>query len=399
MLFSKLKEEFPTLINNSSLLYFDSAASTQTHQSVLDRMNKYYEEERCNVNRGDFDISRKVSDDLEEARTSVGKLFNVDPNKIMFTTGATQGLNMVAEWYKDKQVVLISEAEHTANILPWIQQGRTTKNKRLQVIPIKDNGMLDMNVAEKLINQYGPTGFLSIHTTSNVTGIPTPHEKLIKLAHNNGMATCLDACQTPGTKKLKLFTTDFAVLSGHKLYGPTGIGILYSRLGFDKLRALTFGGDTANAYDFDGNITWHEGPSRHEPGTPNIAGILGMGTACEWLDWITYDKIEQKMMEIDLALSEAGLFDIEGMDLIYKNYRQNGRNVYTFNTSIHPSDISAMLSLENVAVRAGKLCAHPIVNKVSGGKGVLRISPGVYNTDEDIELLVKGLWKVMKRLA
>ena len=106
MLFSKLKEEFPTLINNSSLLYFDSAASTQTHQSVLDRMNKYYEEERCNVNRGDFDISRKVSDDLEEARTSVGKLFNVDPNKIMFTTGATQGLNMVAEWYKDKQVVL-----------------------------------------------------------------------------------------------------------------------------------------------------------------------------------------------------------------------------------------------------------------------------------------------------
>jgi len=136
------KAEWPTLVNNKSLSYFDSAASTQTHISVLKRMNRYYENERCNVNRGDYEISQKVSEDIERSRESVADLLKCKPNNIVFTTGATQGLNMVAEWNKDAPVVFISEAEHTANILPWIVQGRTIENGRLIVLPLTDNGMI-----------------------------------------------------------------------------------------------------------------------------------------------------------------------------------------------------------------------------------------------------------------
>lgn len=228
------KEQFPTLNNDITLAYFDSAASTQTHQSVLDRMNKYYEHQRCNVNRGDFRISKEASEEVEVARQSVADLIDAKPEQIMFTAGATEGLNIVADWYKDAPVVIITEAEHTANILPWIAQGRTVENGRLQVLPINEYGMLDFDHAVKLF-ENNPQSVLSIHSHSNVTGIPINYKKLTKAAHSSGITVIIDACQTIGTHKFDCYTVDHAVFSGHKMYGPTGTGILYSRRPMEDL--------------------------------------------------------------------------------------------------------------------------------------------------------------------
>jgi cysteine desulfurase/selenocysteine lyase len=393
------KEQFPTLNNDITLAYFDSAASTQTHQSVLDRMNKYYEHQRCNVNRGDFRISKEASEEVEVARQSVADLIDAKPEQIMFTAGATEGLNIVADWYKDAPVVIITEAEHTANILPWIAQGRTVENGRLQVLPINEYGMLDFDHAVKLF-ENNPQSVLSIHSHSNVTGIPINYKKLTKAAHSSGITVIIDACQTIGTHKFDCYTVDHAVFSGHKMYGPTGTGILYSRRPMEDLRAVRMGGGAVKHYDFSGNIDFYDGPTKHEVGTPNIAGILGLGIAAEWINFIGYDVITSRLQDLDLSMSDADIFNIKGLSLIYPNYRQNGRHVYSFTCEgYHPSDVSAFVGLDNVALRVGKLCAHPIVNKVSGGKGVLRISTGIYNTQEDVQKLSESLCKAIQKLV
>ncbi len=395
---NSIKNEFPTLQNDTSLIYLDSAASTQTHQSVLKRMNKYYEEQRCNANRGDFPISQQVSADIELAREQVAELIDAKPEEIMFTAGATEGLNIIAEGYKDVPYVIITEAEHTANILPWIAQGRTVDNGRLIVLPITERGTLDTNKACELLAKY-PNGVLSIHSHSNVTGIGTDYKKLTKAAHDQGIRVIIDGCQTIGTHEFDPFTVDHAVFSGHKMYGPTGIGFMYSRLPYDRFRSVRLGGGSVVSYDLNGNVDFYDGPAKHEVGTPNIAGILGLGVAAEYINYIGYNEMVKHFTEIDFAMSDTDIFNIKGLDLIYKNYRQNGRYVYTFNCNgFHPSDVSAFLGIQNIATRVGKMCAHPIVNKLSGGKGLLRVSPGIYNTKEDIEKLSEGLCKAISKL-
>ena len=399
MLFDNIKTEFPTLQNNSDLVYLDNAASTQTHQRVLDVMNTYYEYKRCNVNRGDFKISQEVSQQIEDARISVAKLIKAKPEQIMFTAGATEGLNIIAEWYKDVPYVIITEAEHTANILPWIAQGRTVDNGRLIVLPITERGTVNTDEACKVLEAH-PGGLLSIHSHSNVTGIQTNFKKLTKAAHDNGIKVVIDGCQTIGTHEFDPYTIDHAVFSGHKMYGPTGIGFMYSRLPLERLRSVRQGGGSVTHYDFNGNIEFYDGPAKHEVGTPNIAGILGLGVAAEWINFIGYDKIDKHFVDMDFAMSDTDIFNIKGLNLIYPAYRQNGRNVYSFTCQgYHPSDVSALVGLDNIAIRVGKLCAHPIVNKVSGGKGVLRVSPGIYNTKEDIQKLSESLCKAIQKLV
>lgn len=394
-----MKTDFPTLANNSELVYLDSAASTQTHQSVLDRMNKFYEQQRCNVNRGDFPISQQVSADIDMAREQVAELIGTTAEHIMFTAGATEGLNMIADWHKDAPVVIITEAEHTANILPWMAQGRTTENGRLVVLPVTEKGTINTSEACQIFEKY-PYAVLAIHSHSNVTGIGTDYRKLCKAAHDQGIKVVIDGCQTLGTHPFDPYTVDYAVFSGHKMYGPTGIGFMYSRLPFERFRNVRLGGGCVSHYDFSGNVEFYDGPAKHEVGTPNIAGILGLGVAAEYISYIGYNEMARHFNKLDFAMSDTDIFNIKGLKLIYPNYRQNGRYVYSFVCEgYHPSDVSALLGMDNIAVRVGKLCAHPIVNKVSGGKGVLRVSPGIYNTEEDIQKLSDSLCKAIKKLV
>lgn len=399
-----IKQEFPTLVNLPELAYFDSAASTQTHTSVLQAMNHYYEFERCNVHRGDYEISRLASDKLDIAREQVAELVNVKPENIIFTTGATEGMNIIADWYKSVSTVIITELEHSANVMPWLAQGRTTQNGRLKVLPTDIDGSIDLHEAEKIISA-NPGSLVSIIATSNVTAHDTPWGSIANIAKQYGCTVALDACQTVGSHELA-FTDwiDFAVFSGHKMYGPVGVGVLVCNTDVNKLRSVRLGGGAVRHYDFEGNIVFNDGPEKHEPGTPNIAGIIGLGVAAEWIKYIGYKEINKRLNTVERYLIDAGLYDIKHLTPVHRQFDLAGLNKSTLNIAsftsqkIHPSDIGALLGTRDVAVRAGKLCAHHIVNKLSD-KGVLRISWGIYNTKEDCVKLVDELCKATNRLA
>jgi cysteine desulfurase/selenocysteine lyase len=404
-LFTNIKEQFPTLSADPDLAYFDSAASTQTHSSVIDAMNHYYEHERSNVHRGDYKISRSVSEKVDTAREQVAELINASAEQVIFTSGATEGLNIVANWFKNASTVIITDMEHSANILPWIAQGRTINNGGLKVLPALTDGSIDMDAAGKLFQSCPKDTLLSIIATSNVTGHDTPWTMLAQLAKQYNISVCLDACQTVGSHKLDVSQTpiDFAVFSAHKMFGPTGVGVLYSKHDVNKLRPTRLGGGAVMHYDLEGNVEWVHGPEKHEPGTPNIAGIIGTGVAAEWIKYVGYEKIVKQIDDVSEYLLTAGLFDIPGMIPLtpQRHLRSlpSGINIHSFIfDNHHPSDVGALLGSNDVAVRAGKLCAHPFVNKLST-KGVLRISWSIYNTSNDCRKLVDQLCKTLTKLG
>lgn len=403
---SGIEDQFPTLANNKELAYFDSAASTQTHNSVLAAMNHYYEHERSNVHRGDYAISRSVSDKVETAREQVAELINAKPEQILFTAGATEGINIVADWFEGADVVFITDKEHSANIMPWLAQGRNVDNGRLVVLETTPDGNVDTATAIQLFDEHkGKRCLLSMIAISNVSGVVTNWKLIGNIAKTYHFSVCIDACQTVGSHKFDSSSPvcDFAVFSAHKMYGPTGTGVLYCKHDTDLLRPVRLGGGAVMHYDFSGNVEWVSGPSKHEPGTPNIAGIIGTGVAAEWISYVGYDAIQQKLSELNQYLSDAGLFDIPNMVPVCKQRSLNGiqssSNIHSFILNgVHPSDVGALLGNNNVAVRAGKLCAHPYVNALSSN-GVLRVSLGVYNTEQDCKKLVEELWNAMKRLT
>ena len=243
--------------------------------------------------------------------------------------------------------------------------------------------------------------------TSNVTGSDTQWQTLAGMAKQYGMTTCVDVCQTVGSHNFDVTQADidFAVFSGHKMYGPVGIGALYVKHDVNELRAVRSGGGTINHYDLAGNIEWVDGPEKHEPGTPNIAGIIGMGVAAEWINYIGYEEIGNKIREVSSWLHEYQIHNIAGLRPLHYNLQTallpelaSVSNIISFVPTAHPSDIGAILGSRNVAVRAGKLCAHPCVNKYSS-KGVLRVSWSIYNTKEDCKLLVEELCKAIQKLT
>lgn len=398
------KSQFPTLSNKDDLAYFDSAASTQTHGRVITAIVNYYEWARCNIHRGDYEISRKVSDEVDVARESVAELINAKPEQIIFTSGATEGLNMIAEWYKNVPTVFITELEHSANVVPWLAQGRNTENGKLKLIPTHENGDVDLHELNKTLSSHQGS-LVSIVATSNVTGTDTPWTAIAQIAKSNGCAVAVDACQTVGSHKLDVEANpdvDFAVFSGHKMYGPTGIGVLYSKHDVNSLRPTKLGGGAVMHYDVKGNVVFNEGPEKHEPGTPNISGILGLGVAAEWINYIGYDEIINRIMTVNEYLIEAGLYDIKGLKCVNPQLElatASPTNIASFVVrGAHPSDVGALLGSKGVAVRAGKVCAHHIVNKLSSS-GILRISWSVYNTEEDCKKLVEELCQAMNKLT
>jgi cysteine desulfurase/selenocysteine lyase len=399
-----IKHQFPTLHNAPDLAYFDSAASTQTHSSVSDVMNHYYDFERCNIHRGDYEISRSVSDKVDVAREQVAELINAKPEQIIFTQGATEGMNMIAEWFKNVPTVFITELEHSANVMPWLAQGRNTTNSKLQVIPTHIDGDIDLSELARILEK-NQGALVSIIATSNVSGSDTPWSAIARIAKSCGCPVVVDACQTIGSHKIDVSANpdvDFLVFSGHKMFGPTGIGALYSRHDVNELRPVKLGGGPVQHYDVKGSIVFHEGPEKHEPGTPNVAGMLGLGVAAEWINYIGYDTIAERIRTVNGYLVDAGLYDVKGLSCVNKQLElatASYTNIASFvSRGAHPSDIGALLGSKGVAVRTGKVCAHHIVNKLSN-YGILRVSWSIYNTKEDADKLVGELCNTMKKLA
>lgn len=399
-----MRESFLPLHNSDDLVYFDSAATTQTHKSVVETIEKYYNQNRTSVHRGDFPLSEKVSEQYNEARNSVAKLVGANPDNILFTQGSTHGLNMIAHWNRHVPCVIVSEAEHSANILPWLAQGRTAQNGGLVVIPVDNNtGEMDTSALKKAVSE-NPGALVSVICVSNVTGLPAAVANHVDLAHAYDCTVCMDLAQTISSHEVDFneLRVEWAVFSGHKMFGPTGVGVLYSRKDLDDLPPLYHGGGTIAGYNFNGNIEYYSGPSRHEAGTPNISGVLGLGVAAEWIYYTGYPAIQQQLQQVNTWLKQAGLFDIPELKLICPDKglvtSNQCRNVYSFTSHIHPADISAFLGLDNIAVRVGKVCAHPIVEKHSNN-GILRVSTHIYNNQQDCEKLVGSLCKAIQKLT
>lgn len=385
------REEFPTLKNNPELIYLDNAATTQTHRWVVERMNTYYNYNRSTSHRGDYPLSHLVTDDYETARAQVADLINVPPSNLMFTTGATQGLNYVAEWCKDVPTVILSEAEHSSNIIPWLAQGRSAENGGIKIIPIKmySDGShgLDLEQAEKIIRK-NPRAVLSITATSNATGFQSEWENLVGMAHEFGTRVCLDITQTVAHKQVDLTKVssgvEWAVFSAHKMYGPTGIGALYSRFGFEHLRPLQFGGGQIDHLDFNQTIL-KKSIERMEPGTQNIAGVLGFGIAAEFIKYVTYDEIQRQNLKLYDAMINNSVINSLPLDKLYAP--KEPTTIFSFRSSKYsPYDLATILGSKGIAVRSGRVCAHPFVNTLSNN-GILRISVAPYNTVEEIEQL------------
>lgn len=394
------KSYFPTLLSNQNLAYFDSAATAQTHSSVLYAMEEYYTQYRASPGRSVHKLGDQTTNAVESAREQVAKLINVTSDHVLFTSGTTQGLNWIAEWNKHAPVVVITEAEHHANIIPWLQQGRTQENGRLRVIPIHSDGFVSVDEARQIIEDCPPGSFVSIIATSNVSGVEQPWQEIANIAKQHELDVAVDFCQTIAHTRLDLQKSniDWAVFSAHKMYGPTGIGALYTSKDVNELNPIYFGGGTVDAVTFN-SVQFMRGPERHEPGTPNVAAIIGFGAAAELLYSLDSDYIPALEHDIFQQLQDNGIFEFDCLKPVIDYQAIKTSSILSFvPVGFHSSDMGTMLSHTGVAVRTGKLCAHPYVDRLSD-RGVMRVSISPYNTIEDCGILINGIKKVTQILV
>jgi cysteine desulfurase / selenocysteine lyase len=390
------REMFPVLKHHPDLIYFDNAATTQTHVSVLHAMNQYYTEYRASVSRGEHWLQETASRELELARSRVAGMLGVSHENILFTTGTTDGLNMIAEWHKDVPVVIITEAEHNANIVPWLAQGRTVHNGRLCVLPFPELGS---SKTDDILRSQPPGSLMSITARSNLTGEYSLYWRLSQMAKAHNHTMCVDLAQDVAhagnafADHDLLRNVDWAVFSAHKMYGPTGVGALYSKTNFDELRPLKFGGGSSLNVTFSG-VDFNTGVTKHEPGTPNIASIIGFGIAAELVHQIGIHNYR-----LSLAVGDKEILDlmshIPGLELINT---PSTSNMFTFVPKCSSQDVATALSTTNLVVRTGRMCAHPYADKLSGNRGLVRLSLAPYNTVDEIKKAGQILRETMHKL-
>jgi cysteine desulfurase/selenocysteine lyase len=390
------KNFFPTLCH-SDLAYFDNAASTQTHMWVLNSMQKYYCEYRSNTRRSGYYISDKATTAVENARFSVANMLNAKPHQIAFNSGATQGLSWVANWCKNYPVAIITNVEHNSNIVPWLSQARTVAGGELVILNAHD----DLNSINKIFEKHAGRAVLSITAASNVTGMCVPYKYMSDMAQQRGIPVCLDANQIISYEHLDmqlLSGITWAVFSAHKMYGPTGVGVIYSRDGFDHLDPPYWGGINVQHLDLNSGFVSSLGPHRMEPGTQNIAGIIGTGTAAELIQYATHEHIQSVQANLSHHLTLGGIKELADLDPIGEGFGIGHKTISFRSIKYNPSDIAELLSQQNIAVRAGRLCAHDHVHSLSD-MGVLRVSLAPYNTVDDCVRLILGLRKALTILS
>jgi cysteine desulfurase/selenocysteine lyase len=393
----KIKKDFPILwqkVNDEPLIYLDNAATTQKPNSVLEATKHYYSWENANVHRGVHTLAERATTAFEGARESVRKFLNAsDTAEILFTRGTTTSLNWVAQSFGEAflhegEEIVISVMEHHANIIPW-QQLIKRKGAVLKYIELK-NGELDLEMAQDLITEQ--TKIVSLTHVSNVLGIENPVKELIDYAHSKGAVFVLDAAQSVPHQKVDVqaLDVDFLTFSAHKMLGPTGIGVLYGkRKWLEVMEPVEFGGEMIDFVHRD-TSTWKEPPWKFEAGTPNIAGAIGLDAAIRYLQALGFDTIqayERKLVEYLFPKLQA----IEGLR-IYGPQNVNCRTgVFSFNlANLHPHDVATALDMQGIAVRAGHLCAQPLIQNL-GESAVIRASFYFYNTREDCEKLVDAI--------
>ncbi|MGJ7920913.1 cysteine desulfurase [Neobacillus sp. LXY-4] len=400
MNFREIKEEFPILnqhVNGYPIVYLDSSATSQKPRVVIEAIDSYYNNFNSNVHRGVHTLGTRATDAYEGAREKVKNFINAkETAEIVFTRGTTTSLNMIAQCYvmeflKEGDEILITQMEHHSNLIPW-QQAAKKIGAVLKYIPLSPNGTVDLIDVKKSINSK--TKFVAITHVSNVLGTINPVKEIAKVAHQHGAVICVDAAQSAPHLKLDVqdLDCDFMAISGHKMAGPTGIGILYGKKDLlNKMTPYEFGGEMIDFVDLY-DSTWKELPWKLEGGTPIIAGAIGLGAAIDFLEQIGLDTIrlhEEKLVNYAFQQLSA----IEGISIYGPKQPEQRSGLITFNVNdVHPHDLATILDSDGIAIRAGHHCCQPLM-KWLNVSATARASFYLYNSEEDIDSLVKGIKK------
>ena len=394
----KIRKDFPILdqiVNDEPLVYLDNAATTQKPKAVLEAVNRYYQEDNANVHRGVHTLAERATASYEAARETVRRFINASSTKeVLFTRGTTTGLNWIGrfaeEILEEGDEVLISIMEHHSNILPWQEACRKTGAKLVYAY-LKDGGLDLEDFREKLTDR---TKFVSITHASNVLGVINPIQELAQLAHEKGAIMVVDGAQSVPHMKIDVqkLDADFFVFSGHKMAGPTGIGVLYGKEHYhNQMSPVEFGGEMID-FVYEQSATWKELPWKFEAGTPNMAGAIGLAAAIDYLEAIGMDAIEHHEQDL-IAYVFPKLQAIEGLKIYGSQDLAKRSGVISFNLgNLHPHDLATALDYEGVAVRAGHHCAQPLIQYLEV-PATARASFYLYNTKEDCDKLVEALIK------
>ena len=400
---NKVRADFPILsrtINGKPLVYFDNGATSQKPQIVIDAISKYYKEINANIHRGVHTLSQLATDAYEISRGKLQNHINAKfSHEVIFTSGTTHGINAVANGFasilKPGDEVLVSALEHHSNIVPWQMLCEKT-GAVLRVIPMNEDGELIMAEFDKLLSDK--TKIVTVNHISNALGTVNPVKYMIDKAHEFGAAILIDGAQAvPHLKPdVQALDCDFYVFSGHKICGPTGVGILYGKEAWlDKLPPYQGGGEMIKEVTFE-KTTYAELPHKFEAGTPDIAGGIVLGTAVDYMNSVGFDNIQQQELEL-LDYATKRLLEIEGLK-IYGTAKEK-TSVVSFNIEgIHPYDIGTIIDKLGIAVRTGHHCAQPIMDffKIPG---TIRASFAFYNTKEEIDIMVEAIKKAQMMLG
>jgi cysteine desulfurase / selenocysteine lyase len=400
----QVRRDFPILhrrIRGKPLVYLDNAATAQKPQVVIDTLERYYERENANIHRGVHFLSVQATEDYEEARERVQAFLHAaDSSEIIFVRGATEGINLVAQTYGRKNVnagdeVLITAMEHHSNIVPW-QILCEEKGARLQVVPIFDSGDLDLASFERLL---GPrTKLVAITQVSNALGTVNPVRQMIEMAHGREIPVLVDGAQSAPhlPVDVQALDCDFFVFSGHKIYGPTGIGVLYGKAALlDEMPPYQGGGDMISSVTFEKTI-YNKPPYKFEAGTPNIEGAIGLGAAIAYVQAIGMDRIAAHG-DLLLAHATREVGAIPGVRLIGTAKEKAGVLSFVLD-EIHPHDVGTILDQEGIAIRTGHHCAQPVMQRYSI-PATARASFALYNTIGEVDALAEGIRRVREVFA
>jgi cysteine desulfurase/selenocysteine lyase len=400
---NKIREDFPilkTLVRGNQLSYFDNAATTQKPQSVIDAITNYYSTENSNIHRGVHYLSEMATQKYENSRLKIKDYINaLSACELVFTRGATESINLVAATYGRKNVkegdeILISTMEHHSNIVPWQLLCQETGAK-LKIIPITDSGEIIYEEFEKLLTEK--TKIVSVVRTSNTLGTINPIEEIVKTAHNAGACVLVDCAQAMPHEKVDVqkLGCDFMVFSGHKIFGPTGIGVLYGKAELlEEMPPYQSGGDMIRSVTFE-KTTFNDIPNKFEAGTPHIEGAIGLGAAIDYLRGIDFKGAIEHEQNL-LAYATEKLNSIEGVKII-GNAKRKAAVVSFVMDNIHPHDIGTILDDDGIAIRTGHHCTQPLMLRY-GVPATARASFAFYNTIEEIDRLAKSVEKVKKVL-
>ena len=399
----KIREDFPILskkINGSDLVYFDNAATSQTPTQVIQKIVEYYENHNSNIHRGLHSLSADATNEYESSRKKIQNHFGIKNDyEVIFTSGTTHGINILSSGLESQigssDELIVSEMEHHSNIVPWQILCEKTGAK-LRVIPMKENGSIDIEAFKKMLNNN--VKFVFVNHVSNSLGTINPIKEIIDLSHKNKTKVLIDGAQGAAHFKINLseIDVDYYVASAHKLCGPTGVGFLYGKSELlEELPPYQGGGEMISSVTFE-KTEYADLPHKFEAGTPNISGVIGFGAAIDYMNNIGFDNIEAHEQEL-LKYATDRLNKIPGIK-IYGD-QVNKISVISFNLSNHhPSDIGSILDQFGIAVRTGQHCTQPIMDyyKIPG---TVRVSLSFYNTKSEIDLLIDALEKASTMLG